>query len=185
MARLLPSFERLFAAVAIGLALYGVYLASDFTTFGLDVAVLTILAIASGVLSLLVAIGYARFQPKGDRTNAFRAGTPFVIVVVSITLILLGVPSQLRFDWSRAELERVAKGTHGRWRDNESAGRRIGFYRIVGIAPQDDGRIFLDLGGCGLLDHCYFMYDADANIPPPFHAQACLSAHWWLLQIPF
>ena len=190
MTRLLPWLERLFAAVAAGLTLYCVYLANDFTTFGLDLYAFGILAAAGCALVLFLRLIYARCQPTGSRLRALhaRAATvlgPLVILAVSIGLIRLGVPSQLRFDWSRSELESVAKTTREAWHDNESAGRHIGLYRIVGIDRHNDGRVFLDLGGCGLLDRCYLMYDPDENARPPFHAEAHLAAHWWLLQNSF
>jgi hypothetical protein len=182
--------EHLFAALATGLTLYCVYLASDFTTSGLDLYGFGILAAVGCALVLLLRLIYALRQPTGSRLRALHARAamvfgPLVILAVSIALIRLGVPSQLRFDWSRSELERVAKTTRERWSENESAGTHIGLYTIVGIDPQTDGRVFLDLGGCGLLDRCYFMYDPDENARPPFHAEAHLAAHWWLLQNPF
>ena len=190
MTRLLPWLERLFAVVATGLTLYCMNLASDFTTLGLDLDGFGILAAASCALLLLLRLIYARCQPTGSRLRALhtRAATvlgPLFILAVSIALIRLGVPSQLRFDWSRSELESVAKTTRQPWRDNDSAGMHIGLYRIVGIDPHNDGRVFLDLGGCGLLDRCYFLYSPDENARPPFHAEAHLAAHWWLLQDPF
>jgi len=190
MTRLLLSLERLFAAVAAGLTLYCVYLGSDFTTSGLDIYGFGILAAAGCALVLLLHLIYALCQPTGSRLRALYARAaivlgPLLLLAVSIALLRLGVPSQLRFDWSRSELERVVKTTRERWYDNESAGRHIGLYRIVGIDPQNDGRVILDLGGCGLLDRCYFMYDPDENARPPFHAEAHLAAHWWLLRNPF
>jgi hypothetical protein len=96
----------------------------------------------------------------------------------------LEIPSHVRFAWSRDDLETAVEDTHEAWWTGEE-GRWIGLYKVHGISFDKEGETYIDLGGCGMLDHCWFMYEPQPDSQRHRLATSRMSEHWWLLRDPF
>lgn len=181
MARLLRCLQVLFGIAAVQLTLHGLILASDFTTFGLDLLGVELLALVCFVLMVVSRLLLIRSRSQRLSLGAM-LGRPRCALLTLIAVLVCGVLANHRFELSRPELEAAVTKSTEKWYDNE--GRWIGFYIIHGIDYGDDGRAFLDLGGCGFLDRCWLVFDTGTTTEGLIHT-AKVSEHWYLRQLPF
>ena len=161
---------------------------SDPTTFGLDILGMTILGLAVFAVCAGLLVFRLLRRPEGERLSflATRPGLWMPLLVFPACLLLcgLGFFRQVRFKLSQADLQAAASSLppSDAW---NTADMRVGLYAIHRVRKNHEGQTFFDLGGCGMLDHCFFVYDprdSDPGLLQPFEQ---LDPHWWLLMEPF
>jgi len=191
MMRALAILEGLFAALAVSLSLTCVVMASDPTTFGLDLFATGILTIAGFVLALVARVVWAFRNSKGQRLRALlriRIVLPLLpaaVIVAAAALIESEVPFHARFAWSRAALESAAHDARQIERRAEGDWRWIGLFRIHGVQIDRQGRTHFDLGGCAMLDRCELVFDpAHSDSSAPRHGRP-INESWWIFFDPF
>lgn len=111
----------------------------------------------------------------------------FLIMFSDVTRFALGwafVAGSFVLMLSRDELEREVERARKEWRVDESAGRWVGWYKIVGVEVDADGRVLFDLGGCGMLDRCWLVFESGTPAQDP-RVLRRFTDRWWILIDPF
>jgi hypothetical protein len=189
MTRVLRWVEGFFAAATMLIALYCLVLESDPTTFGLEFLGFAMIAALCFALTILARAVSVVLSSEEGRIRAFIARPAFPLLALStlglcLVLTELSIPSTLRFVLSRDALETAARNTHEEWWLGEE-GKQIGLYKIEAVDVDNDGEVYFDLGGCGMLDRCWLMYEPRAGSPRHRLAVRQISERWWLLRDAF